>query len=147
MEVATAVALGTSALSAKASYETGKAEQRGYDLQAEQADLRGRSEALGFKQKGADALGRLNETLAAIISRAAAGGVDATSGSAATMQQFAMGQGVDEFNIAADNAAMAIGQASEQAYIYKSAGETAKYRGKIEAISTLGQAAYTAGQL
>ena len=141
------ISVGSKLMGAQASYDVGKAEQRGYQLQAEQALLRGRSEAIAYKQKGADALGRLNETLAAIIARAGAGGVDPTSGSAATIQQFAMGEGVDEFNIAADNAALAIGEASQQAYIYQSAGKTALKRGKVNAFAKVGEAAYMAGQL
>ena len=141
------ISVGSKLAGAKSSYDVGKAEQRSYQLQAEQAELRGRSEAIAYKQKGSEALGRLNETLAAIIARAGAGGVDPTSGSAATIQQFAMGEGVDEFNIAADNAALAIGEASQQAYIYQTAGGTALQRGKINAFAKVGEAAYMAGQL
>ena len=116
-------------------------------MQAEQAELRGRSEAIAYKQKGADALRNLNETLAAIISRAAAGGVDPTSGDSATLQKYAMGEGVREFNIAADNAVMALGQASTQAGIYQQAGKAAQLSSYVSAAGTLGQGAYRYGQL
>ena len=71
-------------VSALGQISAGAAQKRQYQMQAEQAELRGRSEAIAYKQQGADALRNLNETLAAIISRSAAGGVDPTSGSAAT---------------------------------------------------------------
>ena len=58
-----------------------------------------------------------------------------------------MGEGVREFNIAADNAAMAIGQASMQANIYRQAGKTAQFSSNISAIGTLGQGAYQYGQV
>jgi hypothetical protein len=139
-----AAAAGVAALGTIA---VGAAQRRQYEAQARQAELRGRAEALAYKQKGADALNNLNQTLAAIISRAAAGGVDPTSGSAATLQQFAMGEGVREFNIAADNAVMALGQGQTQAGIYKQAGQAAQLNSYVQAAGQIGQGAYRYGQL
>ena len=134
-------------VSALGKISAGAAQKRQYQAQAEQAELRGRSEAIAYKQKGADALRNLNQTLAAIISRSAAGGVDPTSGSAATLQQFAMGEGVREFNIAADNAVMALGQASAQSSNYRQAGQAAQLSSFVSAAGSLGQGAYRYGQL
>ena len=134
-------------VSAGATIAAGAAQRRQYEAQAKQAELRGRSEALAYKQKGVDALNNLNQTLAAIISRSAAGGVDPTSGSAATLQQFAMGEGVREFNIAADNAVMALGQGQTQAGIYKQAGQAAQLSSYVQAAGQIGQGAYRYGQL
>jgi len=150
--IASTAALSTTQLvlagaSAAGTVMSGMAQQQQYKMQAEQAQLRGRSEAIAYKQKGADALRNLNETLAAIISRSASGGVDPTSGSAATLQQYAMGEGIREFNIAADNASMALGQASAQAGIYKSAGQSAMLSSLVSAGGAVGQGAYRYGQL
>jgi len=139
--------LAMAGVSAVGQMAAGAAQRRQYEAQARQAELRGRSEAIAYKQKGADALRNLNETLAAIISRGAAGGIDPTSGSAATLQGFAMGEGVREFNVAADNAVMALGQASTQAGIYKQAGQAAQLSSFVGAAGTLGQGAYRYGQL
>ena len=139
--------LAMAGVSAVGQLAAGAAQRRQYEAQARQAELRGRSEAIAYKQKGADALRNLNETLAAIISRGAAGGIDPTSGSAATLQRFAMGEGVREFNVAADNAVMALGQASTQAGIYKQAGQAAQLSSFVGAAGTLGQGAYRYGQL
>jgi len=139
--------LASSAISAIGQMRAGQAQREMYEQQAAQAKLRGRAEAIAYKQKGADALRNLNETLSAIIARTAAGFGDPTSGSAATLQRFAMGEGVREFNIAADNAAMALGQASEQAGIYKQAGQTAQLNSYVQAAGTFGQAVYRYGQL
>lgn len=139
--------LAMAGVSAAGSIAAGNAQRRQYEAQARQAELRGRSEALAYKQKGVDALRNLNETLAAIISRSAAGGVDPTSGSAATLQKFATGEGVREFNIAADNAVMALGQASTQSGIYKQAGQAAQLSSYVGAAGTLGAGAYRYGQL
>lgn len=142
-----AIQLGLGVASAGATLSAGKAQQRGYEQQSKQALIRGRQEALAWKQKGADALKNLNETLAAITARAAAGGVDATSGSARTIAEYAQGEGIREANIAADNAAMAMGQASQQAFIYREAGYTAYKTSQIQAVSTLAQSAFRYGQL
>tara|TARA_R100001377_G_C3157289_1_gene98468 strand:+ start:268 stop:720 length:453 start_codon:yes stop_codon:yes gene_type:complete len=150
MELATAFKVASTVAtvaSAAGQVKSGMAQREGYNLQAQQAELRGRSEAIAYKQKGVDALRNLNETLASIVARAGAGGVDPTSGSAATLQGYAMGEGVREFNIAADNAAMAIGQASMQANIYRQAGKSAQFSSNISAVGTLGQGAYQYGQV
>lgn len=139
--------LFSAGVSALGQISAGAAQKRQYQMQAEQAELRGRSEAIAYKQKGADALRNLNETLAAIISRSAAGGVDPTSGSAATLQQYALSEGVREKQIAQDNAIMALGQASTQAGIYQSAGRAAQLSSYVSAAGSLGQGAYRYGQL
>jgi hypothetical protein len=148
MEAAfTVVSIGSKLAQASAQRDVGAAQQASYERQAEQAELRGRSEAIAYKQKGSEALKRLNETLAAIVARAGAGGVDPTSGSAVTVQQFAMGEGIEEFNIAADNAALALGEGYTQGGIYRSAGSTAKKTADVAALGSVGEAAYMAGQL
>lgn len=139
--------LFSAGVSALGQISAGAAQKRQYQMQAEQAELRGRSEAIAYKQKGADALRNLNETLAAIISRSAAGGIDPTSGSAATLQQYALSEGAREKQIAQDNAIMALGQASTQAGIYQSAGRAAQLSSYVSAAGTLGQGAYRYGQL
>lgn len=133
--------------SALGTIAAGSAQKRQYGMQAEQAELRGRAEAIGYKQKGADVLRNLNETLAAVISRSAAGGVDPTSGSAAVIQQYALSEGARESQIAQDNALLALGQASTQAGIYQSAGRSAQLSSYVSAAGTLGQGAYRYGQL
>lgn len=124
----------SSILSVGATLYAGKQQQKQYDKQAAQAKIRGRSEAIAYKQKGVDALNMLNETLAAINARAGAGGVDPTSGSAATLQGYAMSEGVKEFNIATDNSVLALGQASAQAGIYRSSGKLARLNSYVTAI-------------
>ena len=141
------VSIGGKIAQAGAQRDVGRAQQASYEQQAAQAELRGRSEAIAYKQKGSEALQRLNETLAAIVARAGAGNVDPTSGSAADAQQFAMGEGIDEFNIAADNAALALGEAYTQSGIYRSAGATAKKSADVAALGSLGEAAVMYGQL
>ncbi len=141
------ISVGSKIAQASAQRDVGRAQQASYEQQAAQAELRGRSEAIAYKQKGSEALKRLNETLAAIVARAGAGGVDPTSGSAVTVQQFAMGEGIDEFNIAADNAAMALSEGYTQGGIYRSAGATAQKTADVAAMGGVGEAAVMYGQL
>ena len=137
----------TTGIAAVGTLAAGAAQKRQYGLQAEQADLRGRSEAIAYKQQGANALRNLNETLAAIISRAGAGGVDPGSGSALTLQRFALAEGAREKSIAQDNEALALGQASMQAGIYRSAGRSAQLNSYVSAAGTIGSGAYRYGQV
>lgn len=137
----------SSAVSAFGKLQAGAAQRRMYDEQAAQAQMRGRSEAIAYKQQGADVLRNLNENLSAIIARSAAGGVDPTSGSAAVLQQYAMAEGVREKNIAADNALLAEGQASTQAHQYRMAGQAAQQASFFQAAGTLGTGIYRYGQL
>jgi hypothetical protein len=148
MEAAfTAVSIGSKLFQASAQRDVGEAQRASYEQQAQAAELKGRSEAIAYKQQGADALQNLNETLSAIIARAGAGGVDPTSGSAATMQMFALSEGSREAAIAQDNAALALGEATQQAGIYRSAGRTAQLSANVSAAASIGEAAYMAGQL
>ena len=137
----------TTGISAVGTLAAGAAQKRQYGLQAEQADLRGRSEAIAYKQQGANALRNLNETLAAIISRAGAGGVDPGSGSALTLQRFALAEGAREKSIAQDNEALALCQSSMQAGIYRSAGRSAQLNSYVSAAGTIGSGAYRYGQV
>tara|TARA_R110000772_G_scaffold173966_1_gene285872 strand:+ start:40 stop:492 length:453 start_codon:yes stop_codon:yes gene_type:complete len=148
MEAAfTAISIGSKLGQASAQRDVGREQQKSYELQAQQAELKGRSEAIAYKQQGADALRNLNETLAAIIARAGAGGVDPTSGSAATVQMFSIAEGVNEAQIAKDNAALALGEGYTQGGIYRSAGSTARRSADVNAAASVGEAAYMAGQL
>tara|TARA_R110002012_G_scaffold91990_2_gene223485 strand:- start:1095 stop:1535 length:441 start_codon:yes stop_codon:yes gene_type:complete len=128
----------------------GSAKQREYNEKAAQEKLRGNSEALAYKQQGVAALTRLNETLATIINNAAFGGVDPMSGSAKTIQNTAMAEGIREFNLAQDNAILALGQATHQAAIYKGAGQTARttsYLGAAETAVDYGIRAHSVGKI
>lgn len=144
---ATVLTVASTAISAIGQAQAGAARQREYNAQAAQAEMRGRSEAIAYKQQSANVLRNLNENLAAVIARAAAGGVDATSGSAAVIQQFAMSEGIREKNTAADNALLAEGQAATQAHQYRMAGENARRASMFGAVATIGTGLYRVGQL
>ena len=137
----------TTGISAVGTLAAGAAQKRQYDQQAKQAELRGRSEALAYKQQGVDALRNLNETLAAIVSRAGSGGVDPNSGSALTLQRYALAEGAREKSLSQDNQALALGQASMQSGIYQTAGKTAQLNAIATAAGNIGSRSYQYGQL
>lgn len=103
----------------------GAAQQQMYNEQAAQAKLQGRSQAIAYRQQGADVLRNLNETLAATVAAAAAGGVDPTSGSAAALQGYARAEAYREYGTSLDNAELAKAGAAAQARIYQQAGRAA----------------------
>ena len=145
--IAAPLMLASSVLSVYGQIRAGQAQREMYDEQAAQARMRGRSEAIAYKQQGADVLRNLNENLSAIIARSAAGGFDPTSGSAAVRQQYAMAEGIREKNIAADNALWAEGQAATQTHQYRMAGRAAQQASFFQAAGTLGMGIYRYGQL
>lgn len=139
--------MATTAISAMSQAKAGRQQQAMYDAQAADALMKGRSEAIAYKQQGADVLRNLNENLAAIIARSSAGGVLPTSGSAATTALFGMAEGAREYHQAQDNAVMAEGQAASQAHQYRMAGRAAKETGQVNALSTVAQGVFMFGML
>lgn len=125
----------------------GAAQARAYNAQAADAEMRGRSEAIAYKQQGAAVLRNLNENLSAIIARSSAGNVDAMSGSSAVTQMFGMAEAAKEKYAAQDNAIMAEGQASAQAHQFRLAGKAAQQTAMFNALGTVATGAYRYGQL
>lgn len=118
-----------------------------YNAQAAQATIKGRSQAIAYKQQAADVLRNMNETSATVLARAAAGGVDPLSGSAATLTNYTMKEGVREYSIAKDNSVLSIGMADYQAEIYKDAGRSALQAGQAQAFGTLATGIYRSSQI
>jgi hypothetical protein len=126
------------AASAATSIAGGAAQRSAYNAQAAQAKIQGRSQAIAYRQQGADVLRNLNETLAATIAMAGAGNVDPTSGSARVMQEFARAEASSEYGTALDNAVLATAGAAAQAAIYRQAGQSAFVAGIGQAAGSLG---------
>lgn len=139
--------IGSTVLKAGAQMRAGRAEQRMYDAKASDALMKGRSEAIAYKNQGAAVLRNLNENLAAIIARSSAGNVSATSGSAATIALFGQAEAAREYHASLDNAVMAEGQAEVQADQYRLAGQEAVKTAQINAFSTILGGAFKYGQL
>jgi len=134
--------IGTTALSAMGKMSAGRAEKRMYDAKAADAIMKGRSEAIAYKQQGADVLARLNDNFAAIIARGAIGG-----GATNVVAISNMAEAAREFHTTADNAVMAEGQAGVQAEQYQMAGNAAMTTARYNAFSTILGGAFKYGQL
>ena len=133
------ISIAFMAASAAASISGGAAQRRQYNAQAAQTKIQGRSQAIAYRQQGADVLRNLNETLAATIAIAGAGNVDPTSGSARVLQEYARAEASSEYGTALDNAVLARAGAQAQAAIYRQAGNAAFVAGIGQAAGTLGQ--------
>jgi len=126
-----------SAVSAATSLYGARQQAKAYSEQAAQAQIQGRSQAIEYRRQGANVLRNLNETLAATIASAAAGGIDPTSGSALALQNYARGEAFREYGTALDNATLAKEGAAAQARIYQRAGRTALITGVGQAAGQL----------
>lgn len=144
-----AIAIGATALSAKAQLDAGKAQQDAYNAQARQAEIQGSVQALEYKKQGVTALQNLEKVLAANIARGAAGNLDPlSSGSSSDLiARLNMRDGVNEFTIARDNASIATKMAKYQAANLRVAGQSARQTARLGAIATLGMGVASAGQL
>jgi len=139
--------LAFAAVSAAGTIYAGYQQQKMYNAQAAQARIQGRSQAIAYKQQAADVLKGMNETMGTLVARAAAGGVDPMSGSAQSLANYTMKEGIREYNISKDNAVLAEGMASYQADIYRQAGKTAMLSSIVQAVGTMGQGSYRQSQL
>ena len=147
MELATLaiIAAGAGAVSAYGQYQSGKSQQRIYQAQAQQEEIRGRTEAIRARAEGVKTLDSIRRTMATINARGAAGAIDPMSGSAGSLQSFALREGYTEFDISQENAKLASASAGFQANIYRASGATAKQAGLYQAIGTIGSAAASYG--
>jgi hypothetical protein len=119
-----ALSLGGSLFSGVAQYGAAQQQAAAYELQATNALIQGNQQAQEYQKQGIAVLNRTIETNALINARGGAGGIDPFSGSAATLSDYAMSKGVDEFNWARSNSEMAIlsGQANQAAYLSAASG-------------------------
>lgn len=147
--VLAAIAIGATALSAKAQLDAGKAIEDQRNAEARQAEIQGSVQALEYKRQGVTALQNLEKVLAANIARGAAGNLDPlSSGSSSDLiARLNMRDGVNEFTIARDNASIATKMAKYQAANLRVAGQSARQTARLGAIATVGMGVAGAGQL
>jgi len=152
------IAVATSVASAVGSLQAGRAQQKAFAAQAEQvamqatqARVQARSEALKFRRQGVEVLDRIVRTNATITARAGAGGIDPFSGSAKSLQQFALAKGGIEFFTAEDNEAITtlMGEQRAKQFMHQAGtltmqGNQAMKSSKISALVSLGQGAMSA---
>jgi hypothetical protein len=106
--------------------EQGKQTQEQYDQAAADALLQGRSAAISYRQQGADILNNLNKVLATTAARAAASGIEATTGNPFAVAEQSTRDAVMEYYIARDNATLEYAGAGAQARLFAEAGVDAR---------------------
>lgn len=104
-------------------------------VQAAQAELQGRQNALNYSRQATAVLNRQQQLAATARARAAAGGVDPFTGSPMTIQQVDAMRAGEEFAIAQQNAEMAIYGGLAQSQNLTSAAEITQSLGTLKAVS------------
>jgi hypothetical protein len=132
---ATAIQLASTAVAAYGAYQTGQMQAQSMRLQASQAELQGRQNALNYSRQGLQVLRRQEQLAAAVRARAASGGVDPFTGSPLSIQQIDMMRAQEEAEIARENAQMAIYGGLAQSQSLQSAASTAEFMGTVGAVS------------
>lgn len=134
------LAIAAAVIGAVGQYQAGKAQEKIYQAQAQQEEIKGRTEAIRARSEGVKTLDSIRRTMATINARGAAGAIDPFSGSAGSLQSYALREGYTEFDISQENAKLAAASAGFQANIYRASGAAAKQAGMFQAIGTVGQA-------
>jgi hypothetical protein len=124
-------------LSANAQYQAGKAQAKGYEMQARQAVVKGKQDELKYKQQGLEVLKKTNATMASVTARAAAGGMDAYSGSPQALRQYARATGTEEYYLTEENAILQDAVAKINETQFMMAAKNAKWQGTVGALTTL----------
>lgn len=102
------ISMASSAFSAVSSIEQGYAQRDYYRLQASQAELQGRQNALNYNRQAYQLLERQQRLASTVRARAVAGGVDPLSGSPMTVEQANAYRAGNEIQILNENAQLAI---------------------------------------
>ena len=137
------VAVAGAALGVAGSIKGGSQEQKLREKEADEARREGRVAALRYKQEANELLKRSMEVQGASRARAAAGGIDPFSGSAAFVEQLSETDAIEDVKLLEENAVLAREGAGRQSDILIDAGRYARRRGLLGAASAIGQGAYS----
>ena len=140
------IALASAGLSAVSAISASQARATAMRLQAQQAELQGRQNALNYNRQAMKVLDRQQQLAAMARARAGAGGVDPLTGSPLTIQQVDAMKANQEFGIARENAEMAVYGGLAQSQSLQSAADFTSSMGFLQAgiQATQGLASYGA---
>lgn len=141
------VGLALSAASAVGQIQAGRARARAYETQAKAAELQGRRQALKYQQDGIQVLRNTRQNISTVTARAAAGGIAPYSGTPRSLQLYAQSTGTEEFYLTRENAQLAEVTGDINRQQFESAASQARRQGFMNAVGTLGQAAFTVGSI
>lgn len=139
----------TTALSAKAEMDAGRAERFRLDAEARQTELQGRAEALKYKQEGNQILNNLEKVLAANAARASAANMDPLASGTTTdlIAGLNIREGVSDFQISRSNADIAEKMSKYQAGMLRTAGSNVMKAARTQAFITIGKGATSANNI
>lgn len=146
-----AMAIGGTLLSAKATMDAGKAQQHMYNVQAKQAEIKGRQDALAYKEQANQVLRERNRLMASAMAKGGSSGFNFTEAGSPTDIANIQSRynAVKDFTIARDNATMATSMAQYNAASLRTAGKNAKSAAKTAAfgqvLTGIGQAGMSYG--
>lgn len=146
-EAAAAIAVGAKLVGAYGSYQTGKIQKKLFEIKSRDALLRTDQEFLKERQKGIQVLDKILATQAAINARAGAGAMDPYSGTPQALRVFATAEGMKDFQITRDNAALIEQVGILKSIDYKQAGSMAMYQARLNTLTQIGEAAFAYSQI
>jgi hypothetical protein len=140
------VAIASSVLSAVGSIQQGRQQKEMFKLQAAQADLKSRRDALQYEQQANLVLERMIQNNATAAARGFSGGVSGFSGSAKLVQERSERVAGRDVAIMQEGARSAISFGEIQSNMLREAGDQAMKGAYFDAIAKLGTAAYAYDQ-
>lgn len=132
-----AVAIIGAIVSASAQIQQAEQQASSMRLQAQQAELQGRQNALNYNRQANEIFMRQQRLGSTVRARAAAGGVDPFTGSPLTVDQMNAQKAGREFQISVENAEMAKAGGLAQSQALYAAASSAEDIGYMKAFSTV----------
>lgn len=133
---AAAIAGGLQAVS---SIQQGKYQKAMYNIQAKQAELQGRQNALNYSKQALNVLEDQRRMASTLVARSAAGGIDPFSGSPMTVDQYNAFKAGQEYNLGLENADLAIAGGLAQSQSLQAAGKQAMKSAYMNAAISVAQ--------
>lgn len=134
------VAAVSAAASAVSTIQGASAQASQYRIQAQQAELQGRQNALNYSMQANQILERQLRLAGTIRARAAAGGIDPMTGSPMTLDQFNAMKAGREMQISKENAELALAGGLAQSQALYAAADTTESMGLFKAFGQAGMA-------
>jgi hypothetical protein len=141
-----AIAIISAVVSASAQIEQAEQQASAMRLQAQQAELQGRQNALNYNRQANEIFMRQQRLGSTVRARAAAGGVDPFTGSPLTVDQMNAQKAGREFQISVENAEMAKAGGLAQSQALYAAANSTEQIGMMKAIASAGMSYAMMGQ-
>lgn len=135
------IALASAGLSAVSAISSAQQQSTQMRIQAQQAELQGRQNALVYNDQANKVFERQQMLASTARARASAGGIDPFTGSPMTIQQVDAVRAGEEFGIAKANAEMAIYGGLAQSQSLQSAASFTQKMGYVKAVTDVAGAA------